>query len=173
MKKLCVLAVLAMFGLSLNAQTNDGGLTDTSGISNSWYVGVNGGLPVGDSGDFSSFAIAVDLGYTFDLSENFALSIESGYANYFGKDNFSNFSYIPIAGVASAKLSEDLSVEGGAGYAINISMGGNGGDVYWRGGFSYSVDEEDEVELTIGYRSVIGENGFSVDGAFVGARLRF
>ncbi|TBN06790.1 hypothetical protein EYD45_02580 [Hyunsoonleella flava] len=158
MKKLFFLSIIAIFAFQgVNAQGQ-------------FRAGVNAGLPVGDFGDLSTFAIAVDLGYLFDLSDDLDAGIETGYTNFFGKDGFDGFSFIPINGLINYDLSEEIEIEGGAGYAISLESGG-GGDFYWKIGGAYAIDEDSDIGLS--YRSVSGGNGFSIDAIYLGYRRRF
>ena len=130
---------------------------------NHFRAGINGGIPIGDAGDLATFAIAVDLGYILDISDDFDAGVETGYTKYFGKDNFDDFNFIPINGLASYDISENLIAEGGTGLAISLETGG-GTDFYWKFGFAYGFEEKNDVSLS--YRSVSGGNGFSIDGVF-------
>lgn len=154
MKKLILLFSLAIFAMtSVNAQGQ-------------FRAGINGGLPVGDISDFSTFAIAVDLGYLFDLSDDLDAGIETGYTNFFGKDGWDGFSFLPINGVLNYGVSEDISLEGGVGYAISLETGG-GGDLYWKIGGAWTLDEDSDIGLS--YRSVTGD-GASIDAVMIGYR---
>ena len=154
MKKLFLLSIIAVFAIgSMNAQGQ-------------LRAGINGGLPVGDVGDFSSFAIAVDLGYLFEVSDEFDAGFETGYTNFFGKDDFDGFSFLPITGVANYDVSEEISLEGGAGYAVSLESNG-GGDFYWKFGAAYALDEDSDIGLS--YRSVSGD-GASIDAVMLGYR---
>ena len=132
-------------------------------------AGINGGLPIGDAGDYASFALAVDLGYLFEISDDFDAGIETGFTNYFGKDGFGDFKFMPITGVGKVNLSEDISAEAGLGYALSLESGG-GGDFYWKIGFAYALDENSDLGLS--FRSITG-NGGSIDGIFLGYRKGF
>ncbi|PWH82639.1 hypothetical protein DIS18_10395 [Algibacter marinivivus] len=158
MKKLILLAVVAVFAIgSMNAQGN-------------FRAGLNGGIPIGDAGDLATFAIAIDLGYILEISDGFDAGVETGYTNYFGKDNFDDFNFIPVNGVANFDLSDDFSAEAGAGIAFSLETNG-GSDFYWKFGFAYDLDEDSDLGLS--YRSVSGGNGFSIDGIFLGYRRSF
>ncbi len=159
MKKLIFLTLFTILGTLTGLNAQDG-----------FRAGINGGIPIGDAGDLATFAIAIDLGYILEISDGFDAGVETGYTNYFGKDNFDDFSFIPINGVANYDLSEDFSAEAGAGLAISLETGG-GTDFYWKFGFAYNLDEDSDLALT--YRSVSGGNGFSIDGIFLGYRRGF
>lgn len=160
MKKLCLVAILALFGLNVSAQNNDDG---------GFYGGINAGLPVGDFSEYYSFAFAVDVGYTCDIDDDINIGVESGYTNFLGKDNFGGFSFLPIAGIAEFSVSDEVDLEGGAGYAISLESGG-GGDFYWKIGGTYDLSDDDEVVLS--YRS-LSSNGSSLSGVFLGYRRNF
>ncbi len=158
MKKLILLTVFTLCSIPmLNAQ-------------NHFRAGLNGGIPIGDAGDLATFAIALDLGYILEISDDFDAGVETGYTNFFGKDNVEDFNFIPVNGVASYDLSEDFTAEGGVGIAFSLETGG-GSDLYWKFGFSYDLDDKSDVGLS--YRSVSGGNGFSIDGIFLGYRRGF
>lgn len=155
MKKLFLLSIIAVFAIgSMNAQGQ-------------FRAGINGGIPVGDFADFSTFAIAVDLGYLFEISDDFDAGIETGYTNFFGKDGFDGFSFIPITAVGNLDVSEEISLEAGAGYAVSLESNG-GGDFYWKFQAAYALDEDSDIGLS--YRSVSGGNGFSLDAIMLGYR---
>lgn len=157
MKKLFFLVFIALFAV--------GNVTS----QNQFRAGVNGGIPIGDAGDLATFAIAVDLGYIMEISDDFDVGVETGYTNYFGKDNFDDFNFIPVNGYASVDVSDDFSAEGGVGIAFSLQTGG-GSDLYFKAGFAYDLDEDSDIGLS--YRSVSGGNGFSIDGIFLGYRRR-
>ena len=141
MKKLILFACFAFFSLVISAQGK-------------FSAGVTAALPIGDSADFTTFAIAVDLGYLFELSEDFDAGISSGYTNAFGEDPFDDFQFVPIAGSIYFNASESVSVGGDVGYAVNVGTGG-GGDFYFRPVFVYNIDEDNSV--TADFRSVSGD----------------
>ena len=61
MKKFILVAVVALFGFTMNAQDGE------------FKVGINGALPVGDAGDFADFSLGVDLTYLIPVSDEFYL----------------------------------------------------------------------------------------------------
>lgn len=156
MKKLLIIAVIALIGTTATAQGQ-------------FNAGIVGGVPLGDSTDFTTFAIAVDLGYLFDLSEDFDVGVTSGYTNAFGKDNFDDFNFIPVAGSIYYNASESVSIGGDIGYAINVGSGG-GGDLYFRPVFVYNLDEDNAI--TADFRTVSGD-GVTFSWLGVGYRRSF
>ena len=54
---------------------------------NSFYIGAHAGLPISKgASDYTSFALAADLGYLFEISEDFKIGPTLGYSHTFGKD---------------------------------------------------------------------------------------
>ena len=150
MKKVVLVAVLALFGFSVNAQ---------EGLK----VGANLGLPVGDAGDVSGFSIGLDAQYMFESAGEFDLGVATGFTNAFGKtigdSNFSieidDIQFLPLAGVVRYKASEEISIGTDLGYALGISDGNDGG-FYYRPTVAYAVSEG--VEINASY------TGISLDG---------
>lgn len=69
MKKVFLFAALLFAGIgSLQAQGE-------------FRAGLSGGIPIGDSGDFATFAIAVDLGYLLEISDEFDAGVTTGYTH--------------------------------------------------------------------------------------------
>ncbi len=67
---------------------------------NSWLkLGINLGVPVGDIGDYSSFAFGVDIAAQFMRTDNFGLGVVSGYTKYFKNSDVAgtqDFGAIPL-----------------------------------------------------------------------------
>ncbi|WP_057939179.1 hypothetical protein [Algoriphagus resistens] len=67
---------------------------------NSWLkLGLNMGVPIGDIGDYSSFAFGLDAAGQFMRTDNFGLGVVTGYTQYFAKDDLpgtENFGAIPL-----------------------------------------------------------------------------
>ncbi|MGB5435835.1 MAG: outer membrane beta-barrel protein [Maribacter sp.] len=150
MKKVVLVASLALIGFSMNAQ--DG-----------FKLGANLGLPVGDAGDVSGFSVGLDAQYMFETAGEFDLGVATGFTNSFGKTiGDSTFSievddvqFLPLAGVARYKASEEFSIGADLGYALGINDGNDGG-FYYRPTVGYAVSEG--IEINASY------TGISLDG---------
>ncbi|WP_339866635.1 hypothetical protein [uncultured Algoriphagus sp.] len=98
MKKLLLSFVLTMAIVATYAQAT----RDIEDINedNSWLkLGLNMGVPVGDIGDYSSFAFGLDVAGQFMRTDNFGLGVVSGYTNYFKKSDVvgaQDFGAIPL-----------------------------------------------------------------------------
>jgi len=94
-------------------------------------AGAHLGIPVGDTSDFSSFTIGVDASYQWMISDQFSAGIASGYTTYPGKNDYSNYSFIPIAATGRYNFSDMWFAGLDLGYAIATdNAGGDGGFFY-------------------------------------------
>lgn len=65
--------------------------------NNSWLkAGLEVGLPVGNTSDFSSVTAGVVVSGQWMATPNFGLGLTSGYTNYFAKSNFKDIGVIPV-----------------------------------------------------------------------------
>lgn len=151
MKKLLLFTVFAM--LSVTFVTAQG----------QFRAGLSGGIPIGDAGDFATFAIAVDLGYLFEISDSFDAGIATGYSHSFGDTidvagmqiDLDDVQFIPIAGSARFEVAPSFTLGGDIGYALGVSDGNDGG-FYYSPRAQYGVTET--IDIVIAFR------GISVDG---------
>ena len=146
MKKLLLVAAIAVFGLSsVNAQNFNGG--------------VSLGLPIGDSGDAYTFNVTLDVNYLWNVSDTFDAGIASGYSHNFGDGdlNVDDASFLPIAAAGRLNLSDDFVLGADIGYAIGISPDGNDGGFYYAPKLQYSVSEK--MDIVGAYRGVSLDGG--------------
>ncbi|MBC8754782.1 hypothetical protein H2O64_08875 [Kordia sp. YSTF-M3] len=149
MKKIILVAVVALFGFTMNAQNGD------------FKVGLNGALPIGDAGDVSSFSIGLDVAYLWDVSEKFDVGVASGFTNAFIKDEFEgadNVQFLPIAGAARYNVSSDFFLGADLGYAIGINDGNEGG-FYYRPKVGYNFSEK--VGINLSYTGISNDGDWS------------
>ena len=126
-------------------------------------AGLSGGIPIGDAGDFATFAIAVDLGYLFEISDTFDAGVATGYSHSFGDDISSgsitvevdDVQFIPVAASGRFEVAPDFTLGADLGYAIGINDGNDGG-FYYSPRAQYSVS--DAIDIVVAYR------GVSLDG---------
>ena len=153
MKKLILCAAIAVFGLtSMNAQR--------------FVAGVNAGIPVGDADDLTTFAIAVELGYLFEISEEFEAGPITGYGHLFG-DEVDDFQYIPIGGTGRFSVSEDFTLGADLGYALGIGDEVDGG-FYYAPRIQYGITES--LDIVLAYRN-ISDDGFTVSAITAGVEF--
>ena len=127
----------------------------------SFNVGISGGIPVGDAGDLTTFAMAIDLGYILEITEEFEAGPMVGFQHFFGdsttiagfKVELDDVSFIPVGGTANYYFG-DFGVSLDLGYAIGVSDGNDGG-FYWAPGAQYGVT--DLISIIVDYRNIIAD----------------
>lgn len=157
MKKLLLIAAMAVFGLS-NAQEG-------------FKVGAHVGLPTGDAGDVFSFNVGVDAAYLWNMGDGFDLGVATGYSHFFGKTvsgsaygvSYSNdvddWGYIPVAVSGKYKLSGSQFYLG-ADLGYGIATKGDGGFYYSpRVGYNLSSGE-----LYLTYKGVSNNGSINAIG---------
>jgi hypothetical protein len=123
MKKLSNLVAAAavaaaiFFGSNVKAQTI---------VPNAWSfgIGVEGGLPTGWAHDYSNLELGGTARIQYGLSQNFALTLTSGYYNFFGKAtgvtgvDYSSMGMVPVKAGFKAFVNSGFyfSGEAGAGF---------------------------------------------------------
>ena len=153
MKKLIMIAAMAVFGLS-SAQEG-------------FKLGALIGVPVADAGDASSFNLGLDAAYMWNVAPSFDLGIASGYTHFIGKSNngykVDDFGFIPIAASGKYRFSESpVSLGLDLGYGISTNDDIDGG-LYYQPKLASNFSQG---ELYLGYQDV--SNDFSVGSVNVG-----
>ena len=152
MKKLSIFIIALFMGVScLQAQ-------------GSFRAGISGGLPIGDAGDIATFAIAVDLGYLFEISDEFEAGPTVGYSHSFGDDinvgsitvDVDDAQFIPIGGAGRFSATDELTFGLDLGYALGVNDGNDGG-FYYSPRAQYSVS--DAIDIVAAYRGVSLDGG--------------
>lgn len=151
MKKVLFFAAFLIMGMgAMNAQGQ-------------FRAGISGGLPIGDAGDFATFAIAVDLGYLFEISDTFDAGVATGYSHSFGDElniggvtvDLDDVQFIPVAASARFEVAPSFTLGADLGYAVGINDGNDGG-FYYSPRAQYGVSEA--IDIVVAFR------GVSVDG---------
>lgn len=144
MKKLLLVGAFALLGSAVNAQEG-------------FKLGGHIGIPVADASDVSSFTLGVDASYMWNITKGLDLGVASGYSHFFGKDNFDDFGFIPVAVSGKYKFSgAPIFVGLDLGYAISVKDGMDGG-FYAQPKFGYQMSKG---ELYIGYQSISNRRDF-------------
>lgn len=131
MKKLSVLLMLMVGFAFTNAQTEG---------TNWLKIGIHAGIPVGDIGDYSSFALGIDAKYQFLDYESFGIGVATGYTNYFGKDmdfmgetiSMDDIGVIPLAALFRYYPTANFFLGADLGYGIVTGGGESSGGFYYR-----------------------------------------
>jgi hypothetical protein len=91
---IAVAAVAIFFTTNVKAQTSD---------PNKWRfgIGIEGGVPTGNASNISNFELGGTARLQYGFSNNFALTLTSGYYNMFGKNITETIGGTTITGKAS------------------------------------------------------------------------
>ncbi len=145
MKKIILSAVAVLF-VSVVAQAQ-------------FKVGVNGGIPIGQVNDNYSFILSGDLGYFFELSEEFAAGPIANYLHAFGDEvggmEINDLQLIPVGGGFRWSPVDALAVGVDLAYAFSVSEDTDldDGDFYYAPKLVYNFS--DNMGVVAAYRSVV------------------
>lgn len=126
MKKLLLLIGLILFSFtSMQAQGH-------------FKIGVNGGIPIGDADDFTTFQLGADVAYMFDVADMFQVGPLVGYSIFFGdsqtignvKVEIDDVQFVPVAASGRLGLTDSFFLGADLGYAIGVNDGNDGGFYY-------------------------------------------
>jgi hypothetical protein len=156
MKKVLVIFAFLLGGmLCMNAQ-------------GTFRIGAHLGLPTGDTSDFSNFTYGLDGSYLWPIDDMFSAGVATGYSSYSGKDDYDNYSFIPIAATGRADFAETWFGALDLGYAIATSDNGDGG-FYYQPKIGWS---DGKVDVFVFYQGIsvkdatFDVSAFGVGGAF-------
>ncbi len=134
MKTVALLFSLFTFGIFYGQNTE---ITP----DNSWFkLGVTAGMPVGDTSDFSTFALGADVRGQYLVNPNFGIGIASGYHHFFGKDEVDDFGMIPLAAFGRYYFDEAgwfIGLDVGYGFLTNVEN--NSGGLYLNPQLGYNT----------------------------------
>ena len=158
MKKFILVCALFLGAFSANAQ---------------FTASVNAGIPVGDVDDTFSFALSGDVGYTFPTNSDIVkFGVSAGFLNYFGKDyeafgttiESRSIQFAPISGVASLRLSNNITVSTKLGYSFGLTNSDFGG-FYYKPMLGFVVGEKTNLSL---FYENINNDGTNISNAGLG-----
>ncbi|MEO3404387.1 outer membrane beta-barrel protein [Mucilaginibacter sp. CAU 1740] len=163
MKKLLLcLAFLGFTAIAANAQSakSDGG---------KFSIGVDAGLPVGDSHKVSNFAIGGSLKYDHPIADQLFLTGSAGYTRFLYKSEIKDFigksgaGFIPVKAGLKYYFDDAFFAEGQLGAVFSTESGGGTGFAYAPGiGYSFAGGLEAGVRY----------EGWSKDGTTSQVALR-
>jgi hypothetical protein len=124
-----VVAVAILFGTNAKAQTTPA----TSTSPNPWRlgIGVEGGIPTGNLHTPSGFELGGSVRLQYDVTSSVALTLTSGYTNYFIKSDYRASNEPSGLGIVPAKLGvkwffvPGIYVAGEAGAGFETNYGNN------------------------------------------------
>lgn len=144
--------------------------------SGSFSAGINGGIPVGDAEDLTTFQIGANVAYRFSLGELFEVGGLVGYSHFFGESmdlgggvtlEVDDVQFIPVATTARVNFNSFFA-GADVGYAIGISDGNDGG-FYYRPQVGYSFGK---FGVVASYQS-ISDSGFTIASVNLGLEIKF
>lgn len=170
MKKLFLASALALFGVT-NAQQG------------TYKVGVNVGLPVGDTSNAFKLDFGADVAYTFNIAPGLDLGLTTGYSHYLGKSSKTNVlgiaevevktedvGFIPVAATAQYSLPVvGLFAGADLGYAFSTQKEGKGG-FYYQPKIGYTIADKNDVYIA--YKG-ISRDGFTLGSLNLGYAFKF
>ncbi|MEK6154532.1 hypothetical protein WIW50_14780 [Flavobacteriaceae bacterium 3-367] len=157
MKKVLLVAVVAVFGYTVSAQ--DG-----------LRVGLNAGIPLGDKGDFAAFVANLDFEYDFSVSETVHVGVGSGVTVYSGKEDFADFKYVPILASVDLEVSDGFWIGGDVGYGVSLESNIDG-DLVYRFQLRYAVS--DHFDINGRFSSFSSGDLGTLSNASLGVGFRF
>jgi len=165
MKKiLLVAAILCGAAAGSFAQTS----TPTQG-SGKFSIGVEAGLPVGSTSDYSNFAIGGSLKYELPVAATTFVSLSAGYTDLLYKSDLkaaigkSGAGFIPVKAGLKYYFNEGFYGEGQVGAVFSTESGGGTAFAYAPGiGYSFSG----------GFDAGVRYEGWSHDGTVSQVALR-
>ena len=135
MKKLSLIMVMLLGFTFMNAQEG----------SNWLKLGVHAGIPTGDAGDVSSFALGLDAKYQFLNYDSFGIGVATGYTNYFGKEengiSWDDFGVVPVAALFRYYPTENFFIGTDLGYGFLTGVEGADGGFYYRPEIGYHSND--------------------------------
>jgi len=158
MKKTFFFVVLLfVFALSANAQSKDTKPLFSGGFTL--------GLPSGDETGYTSFIWGLDVQGEFPVTSSFGLTLDGGYVNFHGKNDYGNEGFVPVLAGGKYYFSDQFfgTLQAGLSFATGD---GSGSAFTWSPGVGIKL--ANNMDLTLKYQSAT-QNGW--DSAFVGLRL--
>ncbi|PRX54678.1 outer membrane beta-barrel protein [Flagellimonas meridianipacifica] len=140
-------------------------------------AGADLALPIGDAADLTTFGIAVDLAYIFEIDDNFQAGPFAAFGHFFGEDiesgsftiEIDDVQFLPVGGTAIYNFNDQFSARGYLGYAIGINEGNDGG-FYYSPEIAYSIS--DAIDIVLAYKGVTTD-GDSFDAISLGVDFWF
>ena len=148
MKKVSLLA-----GLIVSVATASFAQKSQSFTSGKFSIGIDPGIPVGSSSDFSSFVLGADIKYSLPAAQNFDISLSAGYSVFLGKSvdiGGSSFDYSDLKAFP-VKLAGRYNFDGRTGFFGEFGVGaafiqdGGGTAFVYAPGIGYTLDGGFEV----------------------------
>jgi len=164
------IAILFFMPLALKAQSNS-----TIGF------GAEIGLPSGNFSGISGIGVGASVKADFPIAENFALTVNGGFMNFFGKRNqifkIQDLTYLPVKAGLKYQFGESFYAEGQVGAALPLNNGQKTLFVWSPGiGNQFKLSGGNKLDFGIRYEAWTGKNDVVVINksntkGFVGIRF--
>lgn len=150
------------------------GLTSGFGQEGNITIGVNGGLPVGDVSELTTFNLGADIAYRMGIGEQFQIGGLAAYSHFFGDSGeegdlsweVEDAQFLPLA--ASARfLANSFFAGADLGYALGINEDNEGG-FYYRPHVGYNFGNLGVLASYAG----ISRDGFTVASVNIGIEFK-
>lgn len=146
-------------------------------------IGAEIGLPSGNFANLSGIGLGASLKADLPIASDFAISLNGGFMNFFGKRNqlfkVQDLTYIPVKAGLKYQLSESFYAEGQLGAGFSIKNGQNTLFVWSPGiGNQFKLSGENKLDFGIRYEAWTGKNAAggldkSSSKGFVGVRVAY
>ncbi|MBB6239389.1 opacity protein-like surface antigen [Pedobacter sp. AK013] len=168
--KILLIASLFLSPILLKAQVNAS-------------VGTEIGLPSGNFSNLSGIGLGASIKADFLVAENFALTLNAGFMNFFGRQNqlfnVQDLTYLPAKAGLKYHLGESFYAEGQLGAALPLNK--NQKTLFaWSPGIGnqFKLSGENKLDLGIRYEAWTGKNNTiglnrSDTKGFVGIRFAY
>lgn len=135
-------------------------------------AGTDLALPIGNVSNFTTVAIAIDLGYILEIDDSFQAGPFAAYQHFFGDDiegdgfiaEVDDIQFLPVGGTVIYNINDQFSARGYLGYAIGASEENDGG-FYYSPEIAYGIS--DIIDIVLSYKGIRGD-GDSFDTISLG-----
>ncbi|GAB5401214.1 MAG: hypothetical protein Aureis2KO_27990 [Aureisphaera sp.] len=93
-------------------------------------IGLNGGFPAGDEGDFASFVANLEVEHDWAITETIRAGASAGVTVFSGKEEFNDFKYAPILASGDINVVDSFSLGADVGYGVSLEEDFDGALVY-------------------------------------------
>ena len=129
-------------------------------------IGAEIGLPSGNFVNLSGIGLGASIKADFPIAADFAISLNGGFMNFFGKRNqlfkVQDLTYIPVKAGLKYQLGENFYTEGQLGAALPLNNGQKTLFVWSPGiGNQFKLSGDNKLDLGIRYEAWTGKNEFS------------
>lgn len=114
-------------------------------------LGAHVGAPLGNAADVASVTLGIDAAYMWNITKGLDIGATTGYSHFFGKDDFNDFGFIPVAAAGKYKFDKlPLFVALDLGAAISTDNDRNSG-LYVAPKVGYQMKN---TELYLGFQNI-------------------